>query len=476
MIVPSDEELAASARRELLEDILPFWRRRTVDERRGGFIGQMSNDLRVQEDAPKGLILNARILWTFSAAYAYTQDDQDRALAQRAYEYLMDHFLDRQYGGCFWELDPNGAVLDDKKKIYGEAFCLYALAEYYRVFGASQALDRAGEIFDLIEMHARDERYGGYLEVMSRDWQPCEDMRLSDKDMNEKKSMNNHLHILEGYTSLLRALSWRGRPGLASRGRPAFVCEDQKQGQDALATGEQGQDALVTEEQGQDALATSLRDLIGIFQRHILNSEQTHLQHFFDDAWTPKSDSYTFGHDIEGSWLLCEAAEVVAGAPTWRGRPGLVSRGRPARGSETKEQGQDALATSLMTDVQDVALRIARTVLTQGLDADGGLFYEGRSGRIINPNREWWPQAEAVVGFYNAWQLTGDKAFREAAGRCWQFIQNHVVDHEHGEWFWCVRPDGTPDLSLPKVSPWKCPYHNGRCCLEIIRRTQMIVS
>jgi mannobiose 2-epimerase len=421
MTAPSDKELAASARRELLEDILPFWRRRTLDERRGGFIGQMSNDLRVQEDAPKGLILNARILWTFSAAYVYTQDDQDRALAQRAYEYLMDHFLDREHGGCFWELDPNGAVRDDKKKIYGEAFCLYAWAEYVRVFHEPSALQQAMAIFDLIETRARDDRYGGYFEAMSRDWRPCEDMRLSDKDLNEKKSLNNHLHVLEGYTNLLRVLPWRGRPRV--EGVPPS-----DRGQEARDTG-----------QGQDALATSLRDLIGIFQRHILNSEQTHLQHFFDDAWTPKSDRYTFGHDIEGSWLLCEAAEVLGDH-------------------------------RLITEVQSVALRVARAVLAEGIDADGGLFYEGRDGRIINPNKEWWPQAEAVVGFYNAWQLTGEDAFREAAVRCWQFIQASVVDHEQGEWFWCIRPDGTPDPSLPKVSPWKCPYHNGRCCLEIIRR------
>jgi mannobiose 2-epimerase len=402
MIVPSEEELAASARRELLDDILPFWRRHAVDERRGGFIGQMSNDLGVQDDAPKGLILNARILWTFSAAYAYTQTDQDRALAQRAYEYLTHHFLDREHGGYFWELDPNGAVLDDKKKVYGEAFCLYALAEYHRVFNEPQALKQAVDVFELIEAHACDKRYGGYFEAMSRDWQPCEDMRLSDKDMNEKKSMNNHLHVLEGYTNLLRV--WPDR-----------------------------------------RLADGLRDLIDIFQRHILNAEQTHLQHFFDDAWTLKSDSYTFGHDIEGSWLLCEAAEVL---------------------------GDDRL----LAQVRSVAVKMARAVLAEGLDTDGGLFYEGRDGRIINPNKEWWPQAEAVVGFYNAWQLTGDNAFREAAVRCWQFIQDRVVDHEHGEWFWCIRPDGTPDPAQPKVSPWKCPYHNGRCCLEIIHRTQMIVS
>jgi mannobiose 2-epimerase len=437
MTAPSDKELAASARRELLEDILPFWRRHTVDERRGGFIGQMSNDLHIQDDAPKGLILNARILWTFSAAYAYTQDDQDGALARRAYEYLTDHFLDREHGGYFWELDPGGTVRDDKKKIYGEAFCIYALSEYFRVFHEPAALQQAMAVFDLIEAHARDAQYGGYFEVMSRDWQPGEDMRLSDKDMNEKKSMNNHLHVLEGYTNLLRVLPWRGRPGLALRVEGVGTPNAIHRVWEPFPSSNRGQDARDT--QGQDALATSLRGLIDIFQRHILNAEQTHLQHFFDDAWAPKSDSYTFGHDIEASWLLCEAAE------------GLGDQ-------------------RLMTEVQNVALRIARTALAAGLDADGGLFYEGREGRIINPNKEWWPQAEAVVGFYNAWQLTGEDAFREAAVRCWQFIQNRVVDHEHGEWFWCIRPDGTPDPAVPKVSFWKGPYHNGRCCLELIRR------
>lgn len=394
----SDRQFAAAARRELLDDILPFWRSRAVDERRGGFIGWMSNELRVQEDASKGLILNARILWTFSAAYDYTRDEQDRALAGRAYEYLTDFFLDKDHGGYFWELTADGAVLDDKKKIYGQAFCIYALAEYYRVFGDPGALAQAADVFRLIETHAADRRHGGYLEVMSRDWRPCPDMRLSDKDMDVAKSMNNHLHVLEAYTGLLRV----------------------------------SPDAT---------LASRLRELIDLFRRRILSPDQRHLQHFFDEGWTPQSDSYTFGHDIECSWLLHEAAEVLGDR-------------------------------SLLAEVRDTAVCMARAALDEGLDADGGLFYEGRGGKIVNPNKEWWPQAEAVVGFYNAWQLTGDKAFREAAVRAWQFIRDRVVDHVNGEWFWCIRPDGTPDLAQPKVSQWKCPYHNGRCCLEIIHRTQ----
>lgn len=392
----TDEQFGASVREELTSDILPFWRSRTVDERRGGFIGEMANDLRIRDDAPKGLILNARILWSFSAFYRHTRDERDRDLARRAYDYLTERFLDPQHGGYFWELDPIGKVLDDKKKIYGQAFCIYALAEYARAFDDPAALRQASDVFDLIESYASDSQYDGYFEVMSRDWRPCEDMRLSDKDMNEKKSMNNHLHVLEGYTNLVRA------------SREARFVE-------------------------------RLRDLVELFCRHIVNPERTHFLHFFDEAWIPRSDSYTFGHDVEGSWLLCEAADVL--------------------GSERVSEL-----------VRPMATKMARAVLEEGLDRDGGLLYEGRGGQVINRNKEWWPQAEAVVGFYNAWQLTGDAAFREAAVSCWQFIQDKVVDRERGEWFWCIRPDGTPDPAQPKVSAWKGPYHNGRCCLEIIRR------
>jgi mannobiose 2-epimerase len=398
MVSPRDEWLAADARRELLENILPFWRRRSVDRRRGGFIGQLSNDLQVQETAPKGLVLNARILWTFSAVHRLSRQVDDAALAQRAYRYLTEYFRDPDQGGYYWELDPTGRPLDDRKKIYGQAFCVYALTEYHRAFADEEALRQAIELFGLIEAQSRDAAHGGYLEALSREWQPLEDMRLSEQDLNEKKSMNNHLHILEAYTNLLRV--WP-EPVLADR----------------------------------------LRELARLFRERILNADQTHLQHFFDESWAPRSDRYTFGHDIEASWLLCEAAHVL---------------GDP----------------SLQQETQALAVKMARVVLREGVDHDGGVVYEGHHGRIINSDREWWPQAEAVVGFHQAWELTGDVAFLEAAERCWQFIQDHIVDATYGEWFWRVSQSGEPDPAMPKISAWKCPYHNSRCCLELIRRAQ----
>jgi cellobiose epimerase len=400
MVTPSVADLAARARRELLENILPFWRERTVDLQRGGFIGEMSNTLQTRPEAAKGLILNARILWTFSAAAPFTNDPADRALADRSYHYLIEHFLDKDHGGYYWELDPTGIVIDATKKIYGQAFCIYALSEYHRAFGEPAALQHAIDVFKLIESRAFDHEHSGYWEALSRDWQPIEDVRLSGKDMNERKSMNTHLHVLEAYTGLFQ--SWSN-----------------------------------------PELEQLLANLLADFFTHIVDPETNHLHHFFDEEWRPRSDSYTFGHDIEGSWLLCEAAETVTNAAT-------------------------------IDTVRQAAVRIARTVIDEGVDADGGLFYEGRQGRIIDSNKEWWPQAEAVVGFLNAYEISKDEAFLEAAVGCWNFIDRHIIDRVDGEWFWRVDRYGTPDPNEPKVSMWKCPYHNGRACLEIIRRAESL--
>ncbi|MEW6234697.1 MAG: AGE family epimerase/isomerase [Candidatus Omnitrophota bacterium] len=386
--------------RELNEDILPFWLERSLDGKNGGFIGRMANDLTVIEDAPKGLILNARLLWTFSSVFRWNCDFRCLELAQRAYEYFVRFFWDGEYGGAFWLLDAQGRCLDDKKKIYGQAFCVYALSEFSQAFRCEAALQRAQNIYRLIEEYSHDEEGLGYFETCNRDWTLAEDCRLSDKDMNEKKSMNNHLHLLEAYANLYRV--WK-----------------------------------------EDSLRRRLLELIDIFQQKIFDPAQAHFRHFFNERWIPQSASYTFGHDIEGSWLLWKAVEALGDK-------------------------------SLEPKVRKMALSLADAVFSQGFDADGGLFYEGERETIIDHNKEWWPQAEAVVGLLNAYQLSSEDKYFHTARKCWDFIENRIVDRQRGEWFWRVSREGTPDESEPKVSEWKGPYHNTRACLEILRRLQRI--
>ena len=400
MLYETIQQFSQAVRNELQNNLIPFWLEKAIDCEYGGFIGQMSNDGTVDPKASKGLILNARILWTFSSLYRFSEDNQYLEMARRAYDYLEMYFWDRSHGGAFWQVDFQGHPLDDKKKIYGQAFYIYALAEHFQAFGSEPAIKFAMQVYDLIENNSRDKTYGGYIEVCNRDWSVAEDLRLSEKDMDEMKSMNNHLHLLEAYTNLYRI-----RPDTRLRQR--------------------------------------LTELFDIFDWRIMDQTTGHLNHFFDETWRPKSTNYTFGHDIEAGWLLCEAAEVLDD-------PDIMSRARR------------------------LALRLARVTLTEALNEDGGICYEGRAGKVTDPNREWWPQAECIVGFLNAYELSGDPSFLEAVQKAWLFIEKYFIDRENGEWFWRIDPNGQPDPTEPKASQWKGPYHSVRACLEIIRRLAQI--
>lgn len=391
------EKFSAEVGEHLFGHYLPFWCGPALDLQHGGWMGWLSNDLKPDRSQPKGLIVNARILWAFSAVHRVRPEPVYFDMAARAFDFVMNKFWDAQHGGAFWRLDDQGEVRDDSKKTYGQAFYLYALTEFHQAFGSAAALARAKELFELIERHAHDAKFGGCLEVCRRDWSAAgADARLSEKDLNEKKSMNNHLHVLEAYTNLYRV--WR-EPRVAER----------------------------------------LRELIEIFLSRILDPRTQHLHHFFNEQWEVRSDTYTFGHDIEASWLLCEAAEELGDA-------------------------------ALLQRVRTVALQMAGAVFNEGFGADGGLCYEGRDGQIIDAGRECWPQAEALVGFLNAFQLSDNQVFLAAAGQTWNYIGQNLVDRVHGEWFWRINPDGLPDQRLPKVSEWKGPYHATRACLETLKR------
>jgi mannobiose 2-epimerase len=389
-------ELRQRVEAELLSGILPFWLKYAIDEEYGGFRGQIANDLTINPHAAKGIILNARILWTFSKAFSAYGDPVYLDAARRAYEYLVRFFWDNEFGGVYWMVDYQGNPFDTKKRIYGQAFTVYALAEYYHATGDAEILARALRLVEVIEASGHDPANGGYFETYERDWTLAVDQRLSEVDQDEKKSMNTHLHLLEAYAALLR-------------------------------------------NHEHSTVRLRLRELIEVFLNHIVDPKTHHFLLFFDEEWRTQSDKVSFGHDIEGSWLLCEAAEILGD-------------------------------TALLESVRAVGLSMAQAVYDQGLDTDGGLLYEAGPTGIIDSDKHWWPQAEAIVGFLNAHELSGRQYFRDAAERSWAFIEEHIIDREHGEWFWLVSKDGVPAAERDKVGPWKCPYHNSRACFETMER------
>lgn len=379
----------------LLNDILPYWMERTIDEKHGGFIGRIDGNNRIDEKADKGAILNSRILWTFSAAYNYFKDPAYLDIADRAFNYLIDHFMDKEHNGVFWMLDYKGNPTETKKQIYAQAFAIYGFSAYYKASRNKHALNAAIELFKLIETYAFDHGENGYFEAFDRQWNLLQDLRLSEKDANEKKTLNTHLHILEAYTTLYQI--WKNKK-----------------------------------------LKKQLKNLIELKLDKFVN-ENSRFQLFFDENWNPKSDLISFGHDIEGSWLLLEAAKVL--------------------GDE-----------QLIAKTKKVAISMVNSVMESGIDNDGGLIYEVYSGVIKDTDKHWWPQAEAIVGFVNAWQISSDSKYLKKAKMVWEFTKDKIIDWKDGEWWFRVNKVGQPYLQEDKAGPWKCPYHNGRACLEIIKR------
>jgi mannobiose 2-epimerase len=381
---------------ELTGNILPFWMTHSVDRINGGFYGALTNNLEIHNEVPRSAILCARILWTYATAFRKLGDKDYLDMATWAYEALRGVFLDPQFGGVYWTVDAAGKPVMDRKHHYAQAFAIYGLSEYYRATKQPDSLALAQSLFHLLEMHAYDPLNGGYIEGSSRSWEALADMRLSDRDLNCRKSLNTMLHILEAYTNLLRV--W-----------------------------------------GDARLKEQHRALIEDFQKHIIDPSTGHFKLFFDDQWNSLSPNMSFGHDIEASWLLLEAAEV-------QGYPALVDQVRAS------------------------ALQIATAVYQDGLDKDGSLPYETGPQGLLDSDRSWWVQAEAVLGFYNAYQISGQRRFSQAAWRVWNYIQDNMVDRVNGDWIKKLHQDGTLDDSSFKVGPWECPYHHSRACFEMLDR------
>lgn len=386
------QALALQVKKDLTENILPYWMEKMCNPE-GGFYGGINGKEILQPESPVGNIMTARILWTFASAYRLLGSTEYLDMALRAKDLLINRFYDPEFGGTYWSLNADYTPLDTKKQIYAIAFTIYGMAELNRATGDEEALEYAVKLFHDIENHSFDTEKDGYFEAFTRDWNIIEDMRLSEKDANESKTMNTHLHVLEAYTCLFRV--WKD-----------------------------------------ELLEKRLRGLIEVFEEKILAADG-HLKLFFDNDWNCNYDIFSYGHDIEASWLIHEAALVLGNA-------------------------------EVLARTEELVPRIAAAA-TEGFTPEGGMIYE-KTGDHMDTEMHWWVQAESIVGYFNLWDHFGSQKDLENALLCWEFTKKHIIDKENGEWFWSLLPDGSINRKDDKAGFWKCPYHNGRMCMEIIER------
>ncbi len=401
--------------RELYGDILPYWMKYAVEKDGHGFYGAVDLDGNPVLTANKTSILNARILWTFSAAAMLDNNPEYAAIADKAYRVVTEDFEDKEFGGYYMELSSDNKVANDIKHTYAQAFVIYALCKYYEFRQMDSVMEKIQSLFTLLEEKTKDPENIGYRESFERDWRIYDENRLADN--NEPKSMNTHLHVLEAWAALHK------------------VWKDPK-------------------------VELRLTELMGLFLDKIIRKDG-HFGIFFDNAFNevPVSKGIcSFGHEIEGSWLLWEAAEIL-GNEEILGRMCLMS-------------------VQIVNNIERIAL-----------DKDGGLFLEStRFGSHVKTNKHWWQQAETLVGFMNAFQLTGNLKYWETVKLSWHFIDTCLIDHVRGEWFTKLNRLGAPFLFEPeddpspyyrndwKIDPWKCPYHNGRAMMEMMARIDQIIN
>ncbi len=432
---PFTQSFYDSIKKELFNDILPYWERNSRDTRPGkeGFYGAIDSRGQADPEAARSIVMTSRFLWTYSAAASQFKNPALLDMADFAYKTIVNKYWDSQNGGVYWSVNPDGSPHVNKKQIYGEAFCCYGLCEYAAalqelrtpktsiknldgvdsenlpVNPPEEAMNLALDIFNLLENNALDQKAGGYVEARACDWSQTDDMILSPKDMNCSKSMNTNLHVMEAYTNLYRTLP--------------VVFPDAK---------------AVRAEVGD-----SLASLVRVSVDKILQPN-AHLGMFFDMDWKLLADEISYGHDIEASWLLWEAA------------------------CELEDE-------ELKSEIRDTVIRVAELALEEGFDHKNGcmenFLRSGPQGKVRDRTRVWWNQAEAMNGFYNAWEMTGEKKYADACLAQWSWILNHQRDKEGGEWWNALNEDGEPVLNEDKGGNWKTSYHNGRTCLELLRRS-----
>ena len=414
--VNSIKTLMSRMEKNLKECILPFWCNNMVDEKNGGFFGKVDGNLKPVEGYPKAVVLNTRMLWAFTSAFDIFGDEHYEKLAKRAFEYLRDYFWDNTYDGVYWMVNEKGIPLEIEKRTYGQAFIVYSMAEYYRVFKDENALDMAMRTFKLVNSCAKYEN-GGYADSVSREWK--KDFWLWRWVMNADgapKLLNSHLHMFEATITLYQAT-------------------------------------------GNQYVGVVLKEFLEFLLDVAVDRDNHHLKAGMDEDGNRTDDEINYGHDAECCYLLTWAADLLGDG-------------------------------SLIKKARNTALDIMDHVYLEGLDPINGGMYSDMDLKTghINKSKVWWTQAGGITSFFNCYELTKDQKYLKATLDIWDYVEAYVADHEKGEWF-ALGSNKVFDSEMvkdmeamknmvgdEKASKAKCPYHNTRTCLEIMKRGKRVLD
>jgi mannobiose 2-epimerase len=423
--------MADTLEKSLQEEIINVWYPRIIDSTYGGYLTNFSYDWKQLPHQEKSIVYTARHVWTTSMLYQqYPEREEFLKYAEQGFDFMKKYLWDDTFGGYFIIVGQDGSQIDslnNEKRIYGQAFAIYGLAQYYEVTRNEDVLEWAKKSFQWIEEKAHDPVNGGYYENLLRQGAPqlsadTFKIPLNDRLMSGYKDFNSSIHILEALTTLYHV--WP--------------------------------DELVRER---------LEEMFHVV-RDTMVTEPGYLQLYFRPDWTHVTgsmqegdnrrnswffDHVTFGHDIETAYLLYEAAEAL--------------------------EMYDEETASICKMLVDHTIR-------KGWDEKNGGFFERGlyvtpdSLRIIDDHKSWWSQVEALNSLLlmHALYPEDDTDYYTYFLRQWLYIDKYLIDHTYGGWYGGGL-DTNPEIkTAPKAHNWKTAYHNGRGmvnCVNLLRSLQI---
>jgi len=410
-------------RRHLTDELLPFWLTRCKDEANGGFITHFDQHGRDTGEDQKSLIAQSRSVFTFSSAHRAGYGGGACAeFASHGVDFLIDRMWDREHGGFYWTVDRRGQVQIDKKVLYGLSFAIYSLSEYTLATGDPRGIEYAQRTFDLVQRHCADPALGGYFEMFERDWATCG----PGAGGGDRKTLDVHMHLMEAFTTL-------------------FECSHRAEHRRAL---QEDIDLLVGR-----ILHPQYATGIPQFWADWRVAPQIK----FDIVWgwdrfaeggaKPHADDNTsYGHNVECSWLLLHALDVMG--EDWHRYEPVIR----------KQLGHAVKA---------------------GIDFEyGGVYVEGPhdGGPAYDTEKEFWQQAETLIGMLDGCRLFGMDPYWQAYEAVHRFVMDKMVNREVGEWWPLLSRDGDTRIWTHMSHSWKINYHSVRGAIQSIVRLEKLLA